>query len=70
MNEELKLLEENENNGSKDIRLKRMTFIMKICLMIAFLNGEAIQIDNFLTESTFNDHLFNKYKSFIAFYKE
>ena len=50
------------------IGMKRMSVIMKVCLMIAFLNGEVREIDHFLTDSCFNSVLGNKYRQFISLY--
>lgn len=40
--EELRLLREDEHDELQSIRLKRVSFIIKCCLMIAYLNGEAV----------------------------
>lgn len=42
MNEEIKLLAENEADSLQSVRSKRIAFIIKSSLMIAFLNGENI----------------------------
>lgn len=36
------------------VRIKRMGFIMKVSLMIAYLNGEIDYNDNFLSENCFS----------------
>jgi hypothetical protein len=48
MNEELKLLTENEIDSLQAVRERRIGFIIKCCLLVAFLNGESVEVDSVL----------------------
>lgn len=65
MNEELKLLRENEVDALQGVRERRVLFIAKCCLMVAFLNGEPLSIDSILTENNCTPSVLAQYSAFI-----
>jgi hypothetical protein len=65
MNEELKLLGENEVDSLQGVRERRIGFIIKCCLLVAFLNGESVEVDAVLAENHCTQRMKDTYHAFI-----
>ena len=59
------MLAENEVDSLQGVREKRIGFIIKCCMMIAFLNGERVEIDSVLTESGCSQKMRDIFSGFI-----
>lgn len=65
MGEEVRLLEEGERDHMRELRKRRITLIIKCCFMIAFLNGESLDIELLLTGEEYSQTTLLLFEDFL-----